>query len=166
MLKRAIGSVSGGGGTVTDLIPTMTSNTTPSGKVTYLARDSASHDGFYAFDNNKNTYCGDSSSGSSPNYYNWVAYTFDAPVKATLAVVIPFNYTESTSEIYIEGSNNHVDWQTEGDFTRISEIKTCPSSGVCYFELNPTQAYRTYRVYMKSSGTRLGCFYFQIFNAE
>ena len=155
----------GGSGNITELIPTMTSNTTPSGKCTLRAQGSADHTAYYAFDNNKDTYFGGSASGSGSSRYNWVAYTFDAPVKATMAVVIPHNST-TTSSIYVDGSNNHVDYQTVGDFDILSETKTCTSGKVYYFKLNPTQAYKTYRVYMVSNSGSIGCYYFQIFGEE
>lgn len=155
---------SGGSGNMTELIPTMTSDTTPSGKCTFQARGDTDHAAYHAFDNAINTYFGGSASGSGSSRYNWVAYTFDAPVKATMAVVIPNSAT--TLSIYVDGSNNHVDWQTVGDFDVLSETQTCTSNKVYYFKLNPTQAYKTYRVYMVSNSSAIGCYYFQIFGEE
>lgn len=104
---RQIGS---GGGTeiLNPLIPNMTSNTTPSGLA--FAETEYESLAYQAFDGNTST-CWRSRPTSSPTY---IGYKFDTP-KCVKKVEFRelwdgFNNTNLISFLYVEGSNDNVEW--------------------------------------------------------
>ena len=159
MLVKMVTLTGGGGGTITELIPTMTSNTTPNtGECHLWARESASYDAFKAFDNNSTIQAGH----STHQGHNWFAYKFATAPKADFAIFIP----SVNGTVYIDGSDDFVDWQSMGNFTTLSETQTVEAGKVYYFPLSTNKTWQTYRAYLSTSGTGAGCYYFQLFKVE
>lgn len=145
MWQKAISAVNGGGSLteMTALIPTMTSDTTPSGGAHLYARDSSTHAAYKAFDGNISTFAGHSGTD------NWVAYKFPSAVSAKVAILCAMSDSSSAtlSNVKIDASNNFVDWQTLGTFTTISDTGLTLSKGEAkLIPINPTIPYQTYRV--------------------
>lgn len=150
---------SGGSGNITELIPTMTSNTTPNtGECHAWAIYNSSYAAFYAFDNKSNTIGGN----SSYQGHNWFAYKFATAPKADFAIFIP----SVNGTVYIDGSDDFVDWQSMGNFTILSETQTVEAGKVYYFPLSTNKTWQTYRAYLSTSGVGAGCYYFQLFKVE
>ena len=92
-----------------NLIPKMTSNTTPSGKVTYSSLyTGASVQGYYAFDGIINTSTNYANAwASQTNSNEWIKYEFASAVKMDTAKV----YNGNRKFIYkLQGSNDDTTW--------------------------------------------------------
>ena len=117
-------------------VPTMTSNTTPSGVVSASSESTSGYEGYKAFDGNDSTYWigGNSTTGN----YQWLKYDFGRNV------TIYSNYIKvRTNDIKakIQGSNDNSNW------TDINSLKTYSAeTGTSDVATSPA-SYRYYRVY-------------------
>ena len=122
------------------LIPTMTSNTTPSGNASASSAHS-SYPAYYAFDNNDSTVWLHTNAGSITN--QWVMYKF---TKAVQAIKFDVKWSKSyiSSISYkIQGSNDGAKWT---DLT--SNITS--SNDIEKQALNNDTSYIYYRLYINS----------------
>lgn len=127
------------------LVPTMTSDTTPSGRVIYDSQyNSTTYAAWKAFD--KNT----SSEWSSTNTSmpHWCGYDFEKPVIVNMISLWPGNDNVSTriKDFKIQGSNtgNENDWNDI--YTGVAEN----INNYQYINFNNSSSYRYYRIYIMS----------------
>lgn len=106
------------------LIPTMTSNTTPSGIVSASAEYSTDYKAFKAFDNDDSTRW--ASTGSTDQY---IQYEFTSPQEVKKILIYPYfaNSNSSAKDITIKCSNNGTDWNSLESYTldNTDGMKTC-----------------------------------------
>lgn len=131
------------------LIPTMTSNTTPSGVVSASSVYSNTYAPYKAFDGNLATgwYCAWLNTG------NWLSYQFPNPVKAnrvSIYIVDSGVYT-TTFTVKIQASNDGSNWtDVSGDLV-VEKTKT-----TSYFDLSTSAKYLYYRVYIVNGSSTAG----------
>lgn len=106
-----------------NLVPIMTSNTTPSGEASASAEYSSDYKAFKAFDNNDGTRW--ASNGTTNQY---IQYAFANPQEVKKILIRPYFATNSSAKnITIKCSNNGTDWSSLGSYTleNTDGMKTC-----------------------------------------
>lgn len=135
------------------LIPIMTSNTTPSGNVTYSSIYSSEYDGWRAFNGFDDSY-GYSPSSRDKFGTAYVQYEFDSP-KIAKAVDAQYNLasTSTTSVTFtykLEGSNNG------SDFVPLVNSIAMVNSQLSKRNIDNNTAYKYYRfVYVSNSDSTI-----------
>ncbi len=132
-----------------NLIPTMTSNNSPTGQVssssTYI---NATYEPWKAFD-------GDDESGASSRWISsssgmpqWISYSFSQPTYAHSYYILPEAGScadRAPMKFFLQGSNDNVNW-TDLDSQSNITISIWNGSGKTFNISNPG-SYRTYRLY-------------------
>lgn len=125
------------------LVPTMTSNTTPSGEAS-ASSVFGNYQPYYAFsgEGDTNTEHRWFSSAGMPQ---WLQYRFDNPVVVNCIRLLSSNVGgPKTSKI--QGSNNGVDWDD------LCDVPNCSSAQTWYdVQFNNKNSYQYYRIYITSS---------------
>jgi len=128
-------------------VPTMTSNTTPSGECFANHEFDTSSKAYMAFDNNPNTMWSGSGTGAFPSI---IGYKFSSAKKIKIFKIMP-NYNNSKTDIgnfIIEGSNDGT------TYTQILSdiIPNGVNSNIWFtFIANNMTAYEYYRIYITSN---------------
>lgn len=124
-------------------VPTMTSNTTPSGECS--ASDESQQNAYKAFDGNSSDWWNTNNSTNQ-----WVAYEFTSPVCVTAISLIPDN---SSSTSYDRIKNFKVQGYDNGDwediYTGIAQVTT--SAVEQSFSFANNKSYAKYRIYVLDS---------------
>lgn len=131
------------------LIPTMTSDTTPSGEVIYDSVNSTDY-GYKAFDNSESTVWTSTATANGYIGYHFTEKVTAKKVYLYQAVQSGTNYR--CNECKIQASNNGNDWV---DLTDTMDISSSISK---YITLNNTVGYEYYRLYIVngSNNNRVG----------
>ena len=127
------------------LVPTMTSNTTPSGRVIYDSQyNSTTYAAWKAFDRNTSSEW----SSTDTSMPHWCGYDFEKPVIVNMISLWPGNDNISTriKDFKIQGSNtgNENDWNDI--YTGVAEN----INNYQYINFNNSSSYRYYRIYIMS----------------
>ena len=145
LFRCASGSGGGGGGSLKALIPSMTADTTPSGKVTYSVN--SSYPAYQAF---KRTIQSGWWIAGSAYANNWIKYEFDSPVIAQMAMwMIAGNSDVGSQTITIEASNDDTNYVP---LVSSEQVTYCFN----YIELNNSTAYKYYKFTVNSSTVNTG----------
>ncbi len=136
-------------------VPTMTSNTTPSGECFGDSINASTYTYFKAFDKNRTDTYWVSASSAFPHY---CGYDFGEPTKISVAVFnnVPGNHLPYSIKTYkIQGSNES---KTSGyvDLTD-SLVNTNTDSDDVIIALNNNTAYRYYRIYVINGFDTVRC---------
>ena len=129
------------------LIPTMTSDTTPSGECSASsANTNSNHITYHAFDNNDSTFW----SSAESSIPAWIKYKFPNKVCVRKAKIKPFKDNGGThcKDFVIQGSNNDSNWT---DLYSGTNPKGSTADIVVNFANN--NKYQYYRCYMPNSYT-------------
>jgi len=130
-----------------DLIPVMTSNTSPSGQVSASSSyDSTTYAPWKAFDgNNVSGVC--SRWISSGNMPQWIAYKFNAPVTARNYYILPETggcADRAPKNFQLQGSNDGVNWTSLDTQSNIT-LNLYNAGGLTFSIANPG-SYNNYRL--------------------
>ena len=134
-MKRSTGWA----GDPTVKVPTMTSNTTPSGEAFASSTYSSSYPAYYAFDGNNTTFWSSQSSGDQ-----YVGYKFTSAVNINKLYMYPNLNSGTDYEFKLQGSNDNSTW---------TDLKTFEIDGLTptYIDVNSNNSYMYYRV-LRDSG--------------
>ena len=115
-------------------VPTMTSNTAPSGEVIFSSVYSSSYPAYYAFDGNNSTFWSSQSSGNQ-----YVGYKFTHAVKVNTLFIYPNLSAGTTYEFELQGSN---------DGSVYTPIDTFEVDGLTptYVSINNDDSYMYYKI--------------------
>jgi len=134
-----------------DLIPVMTSNTSPSGQASASScMDTTIHAPWKALDGNNES--GVSSrwiSSVSSSLPQWISYKFDAPVIARNYYIVPETggcADRAPKDFILQGSNNGTSWTTLDTRSNIT-LSNYKSAGLS-FSVNNPGSYTYYRLYV------------------
>ncbi|MBS5982278.1 MAG: Ig-like domain-containing protein [Clostridium butyricum] len=136
-----------------NLVPTMTSNSNPSGRVTYSSFWNYDWTASQAFDKKINNF-GWCTSNDCPT--GWLAYEFDAPktvAKYSIAACTVQNNASPKSWSF-EGSNDGLNWNILDE--RTGEINWKDNEKRIYL-FNNSIAYKIYRINIKESNNSSYC---------
>lgn len=127
-------------------VPTMTSNTTPSGEVIFLAEHS-DYKGYKAFDGNNSSFW----NTGSPTLPTWLGYDFQTK-KRIESVYVQFASYNTSATVKVQGSDDKITWNDESEETVVTSTTatTIPADGY----------YRYHRLYISSqtkTSTNSGC---------
>ena len=130
----------------TPLVPTMTSNTTPSGECSANAETTGNYQAWRAFDGNDSTngWCPEISSAPFTN--TWIKYEFPNAVKVDRIRILWKDSNTTANTFKIEGSND------DSTYTEIATNLTIPASsvaGIC--DITNTNTYKYYKCTMLSN---------------
>ena len=125
-------------------VPTMTSDTTPSGEAFLGGPLNTGYHAFRVFDGNNSTeVTGNGTAGSA-----YVGYDFGAPCKIYKVSILLGNYYARYTDFKIQGSNDGF----VSDIHDLSSAQTISQNTFYTFDLASTGPYRYYRVIGNSSG--------------
>lgn len=127
-------------------VPTMTSNTTPSGEVIFLAEHS-DYKGYKAFDGNNSSFW----NTGSPTLPTWLGYDFQTRKKVE-SVYVQFASYNTSATVKVQGSDDKITWNDESEETVVTgtTATTIPADGY----------YRYHRLYISAqtkTSTNSGC---------
>ena len=124
-------------------VPTMTSNTTPSGECFGLnAYDSIGYSAYKAFDGDDSEESRFASAGNDTNGYGWIGYHFTTPV-----VVHKYSHggrPRSNMYIRLQGSNDGTNWIDLDDEHAVSNAPLTPLVDRTISNSTPYSYYRLY----------------------
>lgn len=138
------------------LVPTMTSNTTPSGEA-FGFSEMSGNEYYKAFDGDDASYWR-ISAGTSSNAY--VGYNFGSAKRVGLAKVIGNNGTPQS--VKIQGSNDGTTW------TDVSSVISIPAGVETLIPIDPSNTYSRFRVYWTNpdSGIAFGIRTIQFYSGD
>lgn len=122
-----------------NIVPPMTSNTSPSGVVSYSSQNGTNF-GYKVFDQNLDTFY-----GTYRNTNTWVAYKFLTSVKLAGYSIYCLENNAPPRSWVLEASNDEVVWDlidTRNDYT----IASWTNNRRVVIRINPNKSYRSYRV--------------------
>ncbi|MET3209878.1 UNVERIFIED_CONTAM: hypothetical protein ABIC26_002826 [Paenibacillus sp. PvR008] len=128
-----------------NLIPKMTSNTAPEGKVTYSTANGVYY-GYKAFDGDDNTFY-----GTYRDTNTWVCYTFTKPVLLGAYSLYCVESNAPPNSWVFEASNNETTWvvlDTKSNYS-VSDWKV--NNGKLTFTITTDEFYTSYRVRVKGN---------------
>lgn len=135
-------------------VPTMTSNTTPSGVASADSEYSTSYQAYKVFDNNNSTYyLGNTVSSGSSVFGNglWIQYEFVNAVKIFKVYVLPNDLSATIKNMVLKGSNDGTNFTTIKSFT-----ETISGSNAWNGIVNSETAYKYIRLEMSQSTSTSG----------
>ena len=146
-------------------VPTMTSNTAPSGECISSGANNSSEDNYKAFDNDPNTLF--ASSGSTTSSGLWLGYTFATATKIICAKAVHrANITTAvTMNFQYQAKSSSGNWRDISDSFDVSFNNNMPTTtNVISGESNDV----SYRIYRNSAtvSTRLGMWTLQFYGRE
>ena len=119
-----------------DLVPTMTSNTQPSGECFSSVTESSSYKNYYPFDGVDSTAWATTQSGTS-----YIGYKFDSAVVVNKVYFDCKNYYSRTTSVKVQASNDNF----VNDIHDLSEAIT-PNEATTTILFNNTTSYQYYRL--------------------
>lgn len=131
-----------------ELIPIMSSNTTPSGEASASSCLTSDFAAWKAF-NGTNAGSSDCWLAPDTDTQPWIAYNFSKKVKVSKLYIENRNYQENTAikDFVLQGSNDGVTWIDVKSFTNVNTDQ----KGGRYFEVGDnTNYYSRYRLLIKS----------------
>lgn len=128
------------------LVPTMTSNTSPSGIVS-ASSESSTYQAWKAFDGISGT---SADTWITEGTTNWIQYQFDKPQKATMVSITNRNdgNTLAIKNFTVQGSDNGTSWTDLGSF-----VKTNGENVTDVFTLENNTDYLIYRISIQTCHT-------------
>ena len=133
------------------LIPTMTSNTTPSGEAFANYVFSGTYAPWIAFNGTNSNYADAWTANENPmNYPYWIGYRFEKPVVVKDVMIANRNFTtvNAVKDFILQGSNDNSKWVNIKSFTNTITGQSVEFH--CDVSENNT-AYLYYRLYITSS---------------
>lgn len=146
-------------------VPTMTSNTTPSGECISSGANQASEANYKAFDGDADTLFSSSGSGTGAGLY--LGYSFDAPTKVYLVKAVHRANTTSavTMNFKYQSKTSDGDWNDISETFNVSFNKSTPTTMTVVSSGSNDVSYRIYRN-SSSIATRLGMWTLQFYGRE
>lgn len=144
-------------------VPTMTSNTTPSGECISGGYNASGQENYKAFDNNTSTFFASSQNSTGAGAY--IGYIFDNAIsvkKVDFDLWISYSGSSCNQVIALQGSNDGSTWS---DITEISITYTGSTPNKNNVIVSNYANFKYYRIYKKSSSltTRLGAYRIQFY---
>lgn len=148
---------------LTTKIPTMTSNTTPSGECISGGYNASGQENYKAFDNNASTFFASSQSSTGAGAY--IGYNFDEAIsvkRVDFNLWISYSGSSCTQVLELQGSNDGATWTDISEVT-ITYTGSTPNKNNVIVSNNANFKY--YRIYKKSASiaSRLGAYMLQFY---
>lgn len=134
-------------------VPTMTSNTTPSGVASGSGTAGSGYEFYRAFDNNDNTSWQGSGSTSGSALGEYVEYQFTTPITVGIVNTYGGSYNATNAQFTIKGSNDGT------NYTNLATFNVSGTSTTKKTTISNTSAYRRLRVECTNNSGTTAIFY-------
>ena len=148
------------------LVPTMTSDTTPSGEAIASGRWASDYGIYAVFDNDVSTYWQSNPGGGGTGNGTYIGYKFPSKTRVVRAIITGFGYAASGDIYYLklQGSNDKSTWIDLSESTQCTNKSGTPvDSIVATKNINDYQYYRLIMVDTPSA-TAFGAYTVQFYS--